>query len=100
MSRLLYGGTACYDRLHVMVCRCCRLPVSRPRRLWCVVMPERRKPRLVALCAGCYEWLLAGARSVVGWGEVKLLVVGEAEYNGRRKKAGTLESSGRGARGG
>lgn len=82
----------------VAQCRCCRLPLERPRRLWAVVVPVRRKPRLVAVCRACWMQLgqLALSLSVVGVNRV--VVVGEEDYEAQRQWARGLQASGQPAR--
>lgn len=79
---------------NVAQCRCCRLPLERPRRLWVVVVPVLRKPRIVAVCRWCWMGLREVAHSISVVGVNSVVLVEEGDYEQQRKSKRWLKSAG------
>lgn len=67
-------------------CGCCRLPLQLPRRRWVVVGRALRRPRVVAVCDGCWSHLSQTRWSGVRVFESWVVVVLGGHFDERAKK--------------
>lgn len=81
----------------VAQCRCCRLPIERPRRLWVLVVAATRQPRLVAVCRGCWMALRECAVSMSVVGVNRVIVAQEVDYAREQKSKRALRGAAGGA---